>query len=51
MIRFPSGGDIVDSQENKVRTAWEKPSLVQKPLDETRSGRGTFTDALPDFQS
>jgi hypothetical protein len=34
-----------------IRTTWVKPTLVQKTLEETRSGRGTHQDGLADFQS
>ena len=33
------------------RAPWVKPTLVQKPVEETRTGRGTQTDGLADFQS
>jgi hypothetical protein len=36
---------------NEVRAPWVKPGLVQKPLEETRAGRGGQFDGLGDRQS
>ena len=44
------GGTVAAKNEN-VRAPWVKPTLVQKPLEETQTGRGTTTDGLADFQS
>jgi hypothetical protein len=41
----------LDARKEVVRAPWVKPALVQKPLEETRSGRGTHVDGLADFQS
>ena len=30
---------------------WSKPTLVQKPMEETQSGRGAFPDGPGDLQS
>lgn len=38
-------------QNDAVRADWVRPTLVQKPLEETRSGTGTHQDALTDYQS
>lgn len=48
---LPVGGGTVEVRNDAVRAPWVKPNLVQKPLDETRSGTGTHTDNLHDFQS
>ena len=34
-----------------VRAEWVKPTLVQKPLEETKAGRGTNYDGFGDKQS
>ena len=51
MLFIPVGGGTVEARNDAVRAPWVKPNLVQKPLDETRSGRGTVTDGLADKQS
>jgi len=33
------------------RREWVRPTIVMKPLQETRSGVGTQSDALADLQS
>jgi len=41
----------MEAPDKTKRARWVKPALVEKPLDETRSGFGTHADGLPDFQS
>jgi hypothetical protein len=50
-FHFNAQGGTVAARNEEVRAPWVKPTLVQRPLEETRSGRGTVTDGLPDFQS
>jgi hypothetical protein len=41
----------VEVRNNAVRAPWVKPGLVQKPLEETRGGRGGQFDGMGDRQS
>jgi hypothetical protein len=43
--------NTVDARNDAVRAAWVKPSLVEKPLDETRSGLGRINDGAVELQS
>lgn len=41
----------MEARNDAVRAPWVKPSLVQKPLDETRAGSGVRNDGLVELQS
>ncbi len=36
---------------NKTAKQWVSPTLVVKPLEETRAGRGLMNDGLHELQS
>ena len=36
---------------NSPRRAWSKPTIVEKPVEETLNGLGTVNDGGPELQS
>jgi hypothetical protein len=41
----------MNPMQNSQKREWSKPTLVQKPIEETQSGAGGSNDGLPDRQS